>query len=324
MRPFAYARAADAAEARRLLREGARPLAGGTDLLTVLKAGLEAPAVLVDVRGVPELAGASPTPDGGLRLGALTTLAELASDPRVRAAYPALAEAARWAATPQLRNQGTLGGNLLQQPRCWYYRNGVRDCVLLGGERCPCVDGENAYHALFANERCAAVHPSDPAVALVAYGASVVIEGPASRRLLAVEDLFAPPEPGRPRLHGLEPEDLLVEVVLPPAPRGSRSGFRKAMNRAVWAFALVSAAVVLVPDADGTVADARVVLGGVAYRPWRAEAAERVLVGSRMTDDVIRRAADAALEGARPLAGNAYKVDLARGVLRQLFRDLAG
>lgn len=293
-----------------------RPLAGGTDLLTLMKADLVAPHTLIDIKRLADLDDRiEPGPDG-LEIGALATLAQIEDDPLVRAGYPALAEAAALAATPQLRNMATVGGNLLQRPRCWYFRNPHVSCWLKGGDDCPAREGENQLHALFGDSPCVAVHPSDPATALLALGAQVRLRGPASERTVPLAEFFTLPTAGHRRETALGPAELVVSLLIPDAPEGTRSAYLKAMDRKVWAFALVGVAAVARVE-DGRIADARLVLGGVAPVPWRAEAAERVLVGSPAIVETFERAAGAALAGAEPLRHNGYKLEVARALIRR-------
>jgi xanthine dehydrogenase YagS FAD-binding subunit len=316
VRPFSYRSAATLADALALLgRDGAvRALAGGTDLLTLMKGDLAAPALLVDIKRAADLpSGIEAGPDG-LRIGALATLADLETSPIVRAGAPALAEAAAVAATPQLRNMATIGGNLLQRPRCWYFRNRDVGCWLKGGDDCPARDGENQQHALFGGGPCYAVHPSDLVPALVALDAELSLRGPRGERTIPLAELFALPEEGRRSETRLGDDELIVSIRVPAA--AGRSTYLKAMDRAVWAFALVGVAAAVRVEA-GRVAEVRVVLGGVAPIPWRAVAAEELLRGAEPSAELIGRAAEAALEGARPLAKNGYKVELGRALVRR-------
>jgi xanthine dehydrogenase YagS FAD-binding subunit len=221
----------------------------------------------------------------------------------------------------------TLGGNLAQRPRCWYYRNKLTHCLRKGGERCYAFRGESKYHCILGGGPCYIVHPSDPAVALLALDASTVITGPAGTRTVSLSDLFLLPRQDVHREVDLAVDELIVEVVVPVPEEGARSAqstrsvYLKVAERAAWDFALVSAAVQVSLEGD-TVRRARVVLGGVAPVPWRAEGAEEVLVGGALDDASIARAAQAATEGARPLAQNAYKVDMAQGIVRQALHGL--
>jgi xanthine dehydrogenase YagS FAD-binding subunit len=320
MSDLAYDRPQTVDDALALLAPGTAVLAGGTDLVTRMKEGLARPARLVDIQDLGELTGLAVTGDG-LRIGALTRLADLAADARVQAGWPALAQACALAASPQLRNMGTLGGNLLQDSRCWYYR-GPFACLLKGGEACPAHDGENREHALlgYVDDGCVHVHPSDPAVALVALGARVRVRDAQGERELAVEELFHTPVRDDRRVHTLPAGALIVDVRVPATM--ARSVYRKAMDRAAWTFALASVAAAVELDGGG-VRRARVVLGGVAGMPWRAKAAEDALAGQALTAESIAQAARAAMQGARPLAHNGYKVALVQGLVRQALRAVA-
>ena len=265
---FAYARPTTLAEAIRLAGEdGARIHAGGTDLLGCLRDRIFEAKTLVSITGLSGLRGITPARDGGLRLGALTTIAEVAANPTVLKQYSGLAEAASEVASPQLRHQGTLGGNLCQKPRCWYYR-GDFHCLRKGGELCYAAEGENQGHAIFGGERCFAVHPSDTAPALAALGATVRIAGAAGTRTIPVEQLLVPASTNPQRETVLEPGEIVTEVVLPPPATGLRSSYRKVRARAVWDFALVGVALALRIE-EGVVKQARVFLSGVAAVPWR-------------------------------------------------------
>lgn len=319
---FAYARPETVAEAVKVLAEGrSRALSGGTDLLGCLSDGVFEAPTLVSLRRIAALHGIEPTADGGLRIGALATLAEVVESEVVRTRYRALAEAASCVASPQLRNQGTLGGNLCQKPRCWYYRGGF-DCLRKGGDTCFAASGENRYHCLFGGDGCFIVHPSDVAPALAALGAVVRIAGPAGGRTLAVEDLFMLPSKDPRRETVLDAGEIVTEVVLPASAPGVRSTYRKVRARASWDFALVGGAFAL-RMADGAVREARVVLSGVAPTPWRSKPVEAALTGRRLDSATISRAAAAAVAGAEPLADNGYKVPLLSGLVQERLESLA-
>lgn len=317
MRAFDYTRAASLDDAVGAANADTRFLAGGTDLLTLMKADLIAPRRLIDIRQ----AGIGDTieeTDAGLVIGALATLDDLARHPVVRERYTALAEAAALSASPQLRNMATIGGNILQRPRCWYFRHPQVRCWLKGGADCPAREGENRQHALFGAGPCYAVHASDPANALLAFDAEVVIHG---RGSVPLADLFALPSESRRRETTIAEDDLIVSLRLPAqagAGEGIRSGsgYLKAMDRAFWSFALVGVAVVMRQSA-GRIRDARIVLGGVAPIPWRARAAERRLIDAVADKRLFEAAAAAALEGVRPLAQNGYKVPLLETLIRR-------
>lgn len=327
MRPFTYASPRSLAEAVAFLADSGdgaiKALAGGTDLLTLMKADLLAPSALVDIKRLAELDDRVEDGPEGLTIGALATLAQIEEDPFIIARYPALAEAAALAATPQLRNMATIGGNLLQRPRCWYFRNPRVHCWLKGGEECFARGGENQHHALFDVSPCVAVHPSDPAAALLALDASVRLHGAAGERELPLAELFAPPVADRRTETVIAGDEIITAIRIPPHAVGARSTYLKAMERKVWAFALVGVAAVI-QVADDQIADARLVLSGVAPVPWRAEVAERVLAGSAPSAGVIEQAAEAALAGAQPLANNGYKMPLAKALVRRALSTLAG
>lgn len=328
MKSFEYASAATAAEAISLLGAdgadgGVRPLAGGTDLLTLIKLDVAAPSRLVDVKRVAELPkGIEDGPDG-LTLGALATLAQVESSGPVNERYVALAQAAGLAATPQLRNMATVGGNLLQRPRCWYFRSPHFACWLKGGAECPARDGENQLHAIFEQSPCVAVHPSDLPTTLLALDAEVRVKGSGGERTISVGEFFAAPTEDRRTENLLGPGELVLSVRVPAPSAGTRSTYLKAMDRKVWAFALVGVAAVARMD-GGRIAEARVALTGVANVPWRARAAERLLSGSEPSADLFARAADAALADAAPLAQNGYKLPLARGLVARALATVTG
>lgn len=326
MRTFAYARAATIDETITLLDHAehghTRPLAGGTDLLTLMKADITSPAQLVDIKRVGELPRGITETATGVTLGALTTLAEIEQSDLLRARYPLLCEAAAQAATPQLRNMATIGGNLLQRPRCWYFRNHRFTCWLKGGDDCPAYTGENQHHALFGGGPCYAVHPSDLAAALLALAATVRLRGPKGERVVALPDFFALPTDDRRRETTIADDELLLAVELPLLPAGSHSTYLKAMDRKVWAFALVGVAAILQID-GGNVVDARLVLSGVAPIPWRVAAVEQALIGRAVTDLPLAPIADFALHGAEPLRHNQYKLPLVRSLVRNALTSLA-
>ncbi len=323
MPSFAYIRPNSLDEAIRQLAAGtARVHGGGTDLLGCLREHILEPKTVVSISRIEQLRGIRETPDGGLRLGALATITEVAEHPLVRERFGALADAAAQVASPQLRHQGTIAGNLCQKPRCWYYR-GDFHCLRKGGETCFAYGGENQYHCIFGGDRCFYVHPSDPAPALAALGASVRISGASSSRVVAVDQLHVPPSVDPHRETVLEPDELITEVVLPAPPVGLRSSYRKVRARAAWDFALVGAALALAFDGD-VVRQARVFLSGVAPVPWRAHSVERALTGRRLDERAISDAAAAAVDGAEPLNHNGYKVPLLEGLMRERLKALAG
>jgi xanthine dehydrogenase YagS FAD-binding subunit len=298
-----------------------QPLAGGTDLLTLMKADIVMPSQLINIKRLRGLPSGIEETAGGLTLGALTTLSEIETHPLIRQRYPLLAQAATVAATPQLRNMATLGGNLLQRPRCWYFRSRLVHCWLKGGDTCPAHDGENQFHALFGGGPCYAVHPSDLAPAFLALEAQVRLRGTRGERTLPLAEFFSLPTEDRRHETDIGGDELLLSVLLPPLPEGMRTVYVKGMDRRVWAFALVAVAATMRLE-HGHVADARLVLGGVAPIPWRASAAEQELLGAEVSDALFARAAEAALSDAEPLQHNAYKVSLAKALIQRALTTL--
>lgn len=319
---FSYSGPTSLSEAiEQLSRPGARAHAGGTDLLGCLRDDVFEAKVVVSLRRIPELRGIASTRDGSLRIGALTTIAEVASHPLVSQKYAALAQAAASVATPQIRNQGTLGGNLCQRPRCWYFR-GDFDCARKGGGTCYAMEGENQQHAIFGGTTCLAVHPSDTATALVALGARVNIAGRRGTRAVPLESFFLLPDESMLKENVLQPGEVLTEIVVPPAPAGFVSTYRKVRPRGAFDFALTALGVGLTMT-QGRVQAPRIVLGAAALKPWRATAAERVLAGQRLEPESIARAALAAVEGAVPLEQNGYKIPMFRGLVQEVLEALA-
>ena len=299
----------------------ARILAGGTDLLGCLRERVFTADTVVSLNGIEQLKGISATSGGGLRIGALTTLTEVANNRQVLQAFPVLAQAAASAASPQLRNQGTIGGNLCQRPRCWYFR-GDFHCLRKGGDICYAQTGQNEFHCIFGGGACVVVHPSDTAPALVALGAQVRIAGPKGARTIPLAEFFVLPKDTVLKENVLEPGDVVTEILVDPLPAGARSMYRKVRDRGAFDFALTGAAVVI-ETAGGVVRTARVVLSGVAPAPWRSSAAEAALVGKPLNAETVAAAAQAAVEGAEPLSDNAYKVPLVRGMLQETLLALA-
>lgn len=328
MRPFAYERPESIEQAMTMLATSEatnpdiRPLAGGTDLLTLMKSDIVRPDTLIDLKRVAELDDRIETTAAGTTIGALTTLAQLEHDPTIRSTYGALAGSAGQAATPQLRNMATLGGNVLQRPRCWYFRDPEIACWLKGGDGCPARDGENSHHAIFQESPCVAVHPSDSASALIALDAEVRVRGAAGDRTIPIGEFFTLPTDDHRRENVLAPGELIFGFHLPAPAHGTRSVYLKAMDRKVWAFALVGVAA-SVTVTDGTISDARVVLGGVAPIPHRLTAVEDALRGQSPDDGLFTRAAALGLDGAAPLSHNGYKVDLAKALIQRALEAAA-
>ena len=318
---FTYTRPRALAEALKLLKNGTQALAGGTDLVTMVRHGLTRPDSLVDLTGIDGLRGWTRVKGQGLRIGALTPLAEVETAPALAKLVPILAEALRDAATPQLRNMGTVGGNLLQHNRCWYFRDEGVPCWLKGGDRCFAVDGENRYHAIVGANQCWMVSPSDLAPALIACDAEIEIASSAGKRRMKLGDLFVAPKTKERKEHALRAGELITAVRIPEKALERRGTYLKAMERKTWSFALVSVAA-SARIKDGKASDVRVVLGGVAPTPWRVVAAEKSLEGTTLDDNSCLAAADLLLREATPLRDNGYKVTLAREYVRRALRSL--
>ncbi|MCL5951597.1 MAG: xanthine dehydrogenase family protein subunit M [Chloroflexi bacterium] len=294
-------------------------LAGGTDLVPEMKATLKQPQRLVNLKDIESLRGIAET-EAGVRIGALATLTEIAESDLVRTRYHALAEACRAAASPQLRNVATLGGNLNQDSRCPYYR-GAFPCWLKGGQVCFMREGENREASIIGYHECVHVHPSDPPNALVALDAKIITRMNGDTRATPAMDFFRAPLEGDRRMNLLEPGEVVTEIQLPRFPN-SQSTYEKAMDRAFWTFALVSAAVRVDLEGD-RVSAARIVLGGVAPVPWNAQEAEEGLKGQILSPESVALASATTLVGAQPLAHNGYKVQLARALVKRSLLNLA-
>jgi len=323
MNRFELARATTAQQARELAAEkpGSVLKAGGIDLLDHLKEHLVEPPRVVDIKRIPGLDQLRVEPDGSLRIGALVTLSLVAAHEAVRKSHPALSRACGEAASPQIRNVATIGGNLLQRPRCWYYRLESYKCVKKGGDLCFAVAGENRYHVLFGGGPAYPPHPSNAAVPLVAYGASFVLDGPKGPRTVPAGEFFVLPEKDPTRENVLEPGELLTQILVP-ATAGWRSVYYEVRERAAFDWPLVAAAIAIRAEA-GVVRDARVVLGQVATIPWRSAPAEKALVGRRLDAAAAEAAGKAAVEGAQPMSENGYKVDLLATLVRRTVASLA-
>ena len=291
--------------------------AGGIDLLDLMKEDLLAPATVVSLGAVPGLIDIAED-DGGVHIGAMVTLAMLGENMLVRQRYPALADAAANSASPQLRHVATIGGNLLQRPRCWYFRAEVYRCLRKGGGHCFAITGENQYHAIFDNQPCAIVHPSTAATALVALGATVELtDGAGALRHLLLEDFFVGPDRDLQRENDLKPHEILTSIRLPAPPAGARMAHLKQGEKDSFDWPLADVAVVLALSSEGICAKASIVLGAAAPVPHRAKAAEAALTGRRIDEAAAQDAARAALDGATPLSQNAYKLPLFETLVRR-------
>ncbi|SNY89611.1 xanthine dehydrogenase YagS FAD-binding subunit [Nocardia amikacinitolerans] len=324
MIPFEYRRAATAHDA--VATVSARPdaayLGGGTNLVDHMKLGVTGPRLLVDVSRLP-LAEVEETADGGLRIGAAVRNSDLAAHPLVRTRYPALSRALLAGASGQLRNLATTAGNLLQRTRCPYFQDVTTPCNKREpGSGCSAIGGYVRYHAILgASEQCVATHPSDMAVAMTMLDARVVVQDVDGTKRIPIADFYRLPG-DRPDLDTvLSHGQLITGVELPAPPTGARSTYRKVRDRASYAFALVSVAAELVLE-SGEIASARIALGGVAHKPWRAEQAEAALEGAKASEEMFVRAVRAELAHARPLDGNEFKVELAQRTLVATLRTL--
>jgi xanthine dehydrogenase YagS FAD-binding subunit len=314
---FTYVQPRSVKEAiQHLSSGGVRIHAGGTDLLGCLRDEVFSAKKVVSLCRLNELRGIRMTKEGGLRIGALTTIAEVANNKTIQQHYPALSKAASEVASPQLRNQGTLGGNLCQKPRCWYYR-GEFHCLRKGGDRCYAYQGENYYHAIFGGGGiCYIVHPSDTAPALMAYEASVQVVGPKGSKLISVQKFYVLPNEDVQRETVLKRNEIVTEILLPPPTKGLRSSYRKVRGRQSWDFALAGVALALRFNSD-KVMKARVVLSGAAPIPWRSKEVEEVITGKRLDADTIAQASKATVKNAQPLEHNLYKISLFRGLIEE-------
>lgn len=325
MRPFEYVTPETSKEAIGLLGKSWGPteiLAGGTDLLALMKDDVVTPKRLVNIKGLKDLQGVNASPQG-LRIGALTTLGELADDPNLKKDYPAVAEAVIEAASPQIRNMATIGGNLCQRPRCWYFRSGLGLTPKDEAGKDIVGAGDNRYHAILGNEGTVKfVSPSTLAPILIAHRAKLTLEGPRGKRELPLEKFFVTPKIASDREHDLGPNEIVTELILP-ASAGWSAAHYEIRQKAAFDWPLAVAAVSLKLSGKNVQA-ARVVLGYVAPTPWLSPAAEKVLTGQAISEDVAEKAASAALATAKPLSQNAYKVQLARVALKRAILKAGG
>ena len=327
MNTFEYVRATDRQSAIEAATSPAAPgrfLAGGTNLIDLMREGVEQPRLLVDITRLP-LTAVEERADGGIRIGAMVRNSHLASHPIVRAQFPLLSHAILNGASAQLRNMATTGGNLMQRTRCYYFYDTATHCNKREpGSGCDALGGFNRIHAILgASSQCIATHPSDMCIALAALDATINIEGPTGSRTVPFADFHRLPGETPDVDTNLLPGELITSVDLPGSGAGLRSAYRKVRDRASYAFALVSVAAAIRID-DGRIRDLRLALGGVAHKPWRAVAAERTLLGAFPTPDAFARAADAELQPAVPQAHNAFKIPLAKRTIVAVLSELAG
>ena len=334
MKAFEWASPTTVNEAVRLLQpapapadpdDAPRPIAGGQDLLTTMKDYLTRPARVVNLKAIRGLDRIEGDARRGLKIGALVTLTQLEEHALVRRDFPALSEAAHSVATPQIRNLGTVGGNLCQRPRCWYYRLEEAVCLKKGGSECFAATGENKYNAILGGGPSYIVHPSDLAPVLMALGASVAVTGADGSRTIALEKFFTLPSEGSIRRENvLKNDEIITEISVPATAFAARSTYLKFKERDSLDFALAAVAAAVELNADKTVKQARIVLGGVAPVPWRAPQAESFLIGKRLDEATLAETARRALDGAKPLAKNAYKIPLTQALVRRALAKAGG
>jgi xanthine dehydrogenase YagS FAD-binding subunit len=323
VKAFAYVNAAnekDAVAALGTERGKFLPLAGGMDLLALMKDYIAQPDRLVNVKNLDRTIRRAT--GGGLRIGAAATITDLLANADAVKMYPALAQAAEEVGTPQIRNAGTVGGNLNQRPRCWYFRNEEFNCLKKGGSRCFAVDGENQYHAIFGGGPCHIIHPSGLAVPFIALDARFRIVGPAGEREVAAADFFVMPDRNLFGETVLASNELLTHVTLPP-PGSARSATYEVRFKQSHDWPLATASVALTLSGQ-TIKAARVVMGAVAPIPWRSTAAETALAGKPLTEETAITAAEAAVAAAKPMSGNAYKVQIARTAVKRAILKAGG
>ncbi len=327
MKAFEWINAGSVGEAVQLLSttsashdmdEAPRPIAGGQDILTTMKDYLTRPTQIVNLKSIRGLDRIDGDGKKGLTIGALVTLSQLETHPAVRTSFPGLAEAAHSIATPQIRNLGTVGGNLCQRPRCWYYRLEEAVCLKKGGSECFAATGENKYNAILGGGPSYIVHPSDLAPMLVALGASVSVTGAAGRRVIQLERFFTLPSEGSIRRENvLKNDEIITEIRVPASGFAARSTYLKFKERDSLDFALASVAAAVELQPNKTIKQARLVLGGVAPIPWRATQAEKFLASKSLSANILTEVSRLALDGAQPLEKNAYKVPLTQTLVRR-------
>jgi len=310
MNKFAFVDCKTVDEALGQLSDGASVKAGGIDLLDLMKEGIVSPPRLVNIRNVDSLRGITISTDG-LHLGPLSTLSEIASHPEIQRSYSALADAAGHAATPQVRNMATLGGNIMQRPRCWYFRSSDFDCKKKGGgsDECHAHNGENQYHAIMNNSSCAMVHPSSTAVPLLGLSAQVELTSKRGKRMVAMSEFYVPPEKSVVNETVVQPGELITSIFVPAPEPGTRSAYQKYGEKESFDWPIADAGVVLVMDGARCL-KASVVLGVAAPTPIRSKEAEAVLIGKTLDEATARAAGKAAMLRATPLSQNGYKTQL--------------
>jgi len=323
MNRFQHANVQSVKEALSLLSDNwdeTRIIAGGTDLLGEIKKEIITAKVLVNIKTISDLNFIKYEKGKGLKIGALARIADIEGNDLIKEKFTALWEAAKVTASPQLRNMGTIGGNLCQRPRCWYYR-GDFNCFRKGGTECFALNGENKHHCIFGGAGCVVVHPSDSAPALMSLKAQIKIASLKGERTVSLEDFFIGPDKDIQRENILKPNEIITEILIPEPSPDTRSIYLKRMERKVWDFAIVSIAAALNFKGNNC-SKARLVLGGVAPIPWRLKRVEDYLAGKRITTKVTQRAGELATKGAKPLKQNSYKVDLVKIMVKEALLSL--
>ena len=295
-------------------------LAGGNDSLTWFKERIKRPKAVIDLSGLSELRGIRETPDG-IEIGAMTTLTEIATNPIIRSKYRVLADAAQRVASPQIRNTGTVGGNISQDARCWYYRYGL-PCYRAGGNTCfaDTPEGMNREHALFESDRCIAVSPSDTAPAMVVLDAKMVLQSASGERVLGTDEFFIGPRVDITHLTSMKPEELLTKIRIPRTWAGAHFYFEKVADRQTWDFPLVNVASALMVK-DGVITDSRLACGAVSAVPRRLNSVEEIIKGQKMGEEIAKLAGQSASRGARPVNYNHYKIPLMNNLVMRAIRD---
>ncbi|MGW4965432.1 FAD binding domain-containing protein [Nonomuraea sp. NPDC004186] len=324
MYPFSYTKVSDVGGAIAAGRRGGRYIAGGTTLVDLMRESVERPGELVDISALP-LRGVTATAGGGLRIGALVSMSEAAAHPKVRGTFPVISQALELSASPQLRNMATIGGNIMQRARCTYFRDVTARCnKRQPGSGCAAVGGFNRSHAILgASDQCVATHPSDVAVAFAALEATVHLLSPDGERGVAFADFLLQPGSTPDREQALQPGELITAVEIPAHPRPLRSGYLKVRDRQSYEFALTSAAVAL-HVRGGVIREAKVAAGGVGTVPWKLPAVERRLIGERPSEALWAEAAEQAVDGARPLHHNRFKIELLKRTVERQLRVVGG
>jgi len=297
------------------------PFAGGSDLLGLMKDSIESPKQLINLKSLPQMDKIEYRSDKGLTIGALTTITEIAEHSDIKSKYPILAQAAKEVASPQLRNVGTIGGNICQRPRCWYYR-GEFDCLRKGGDICFAVDGKNKFHCIVGGGPCFIVHPSDIAVALLALEAKLTVFSNGKTKQVSIDKFFVIPEQDALRENILKPGEIVFDIKIPDLKSNKISTYHKMKERGAWDFAVVSVGAVA-EKSGNTIKNGRITLGGVAPIPWLEKDVSNKLKNFKVTEDNLSELTNSVLSDAEPLEMNEFKLYLAKNMIKKVLRELA-